>query len=144
MHCWTKNRTKRTLMLRQRPLLTGWNYFLAFLPEEKKISSLGFFLENKNFRSDFGSADGTPAFGFLSFFLYFRVWLPMCSHYLQWPLSTKKNSEWLLIKKTAGEYHSLSLLDSDHILIILILFIIRTTYSKRYLWNTKWNTEIPW
>ena len=129
MHCWTKNRTKRTLMLRQRPLLTGWNYFLAFLPEEKKkISSLGFFLENKNFRSDFGSADGTPAFGFLSFFLYFRVWLPMCSHHLQWPLSNKKNPEWLFIKKTAGEYHSLSLLDSDHPKYPNSTYIIRTMY----------------
>ena len=26
----------------------------------------------------------------------------------------QKNPEWLFIKKTAGEYHSLSLLDSDH------------------------------
>ena len=26
----------------------------------------------------------------------------------------QKKTEWLFIKKTAGEYHSLSLLDSDH------------------------------
>ena len=144
MHCWTKNRTKRTLMLRQRPLLTGWNYFLAFLPEEKKkISSLGFFLKNKNFRSDFGSADGTPAFGFLSFFLYFRVWLPMCSHHLQWPLSTKKTRNGCLSKRQLVNI-IVYLFWIVTILIILILSIIRTTYSKRYLWNTKWNTEIPW
>ena len=43
-------------------------------------------------------------------------------------LQLEKNPEWLFIKKTAGEYHSLSLLDSDHPKYPNSTYIIRTMY----------------